>query len=641
MKKRNQIAVIAASALLLAPFCTAALPTYAAAASDSAEQPALTTIASISKIFSTTAVLQLAEEGKVDLDAPVTEYLPDFKMKDPRYRDITVRMLMNHTSGLMGTTGAGFMLLNDRDITAHDLLLERLSSQTLKTDPGNYGTYCNDGFTLLELITEQVSGESFTEYLQNHISKPLGLTATGTPWDAAYQSPAQADTYLGGANFATDYCMTIGSGGVLSTAPELCKFGTAFFKGNTTLLSDKTKAEMNRRNAADQYEDGFGLGWDEVTDPDYEAAGVKVVSKGGDVAMQHGELLVAPDEKISVAVLTSGGGSGQDSLFGQALLDIALQEKGITVTHAAPQQKETLSEVPASYLSYEGVYSNGSALLLVSFPQQKYMEITNLDEAIAKPQQFMFTTEDSFVLMEGSIEGGRAVQAHNQTVLTFRKRGSKEYICSDSISELGALGRSTRKDYYAERVNENKISEETQKKWDALNGKKYYVYSEKYSSTNYCSSNLLQLHTTPEAPGYVNSLKIIDDTHAEPFIQIPGFGGRDLTGIALSRKDGKEFCTLTSNFITLISEDSMPAFSDDIRTVALHNGQAAWYTIGESMQNKTITLDIPEHAAVYVYDKSDNVTYSSYMKDYGRNVTLPANGKIVFLGENGGSVTIS
>ncbi|MBP0966679.1 MAG: beta-lactamase family protein [Oscillospiraceae bacterium] len=635
MKIHRHAAVIAAAALVLVPVCTASLPAHAA----DAEPPALTTIASISKMFSTTAVLQLAEEGKVDPDAPVTEYLPEFSMADSRYRDITVRMLMNHTSGLMGTTAADFMLLGDRDSTPHDKLLSRLKLQKLKADPGAFGAYCNDGFSLLEQITERVSGESFTDYVQNHICKPLGLKQTGTPWDDAFQSPLQAETYLGSARFSTDYCMALGSGGILSTAPELCTFGTAFFKGNETLLSDETKAEMNRSSAADRYEDGFGLGWDIVDYPDYSAAGVKVVSKGGDVIMQHGELLVAPDEKISVAVLSSGGSSSADSLLGQALLDIALAEKGITVEHPEQQKKETLAEVPAEYLAYEGIYTTGGSLVKVTFPQQQYMEIVTLGDEHAKPAQYLFTTEDSFVLTDGRIESGRAVQASDQTLLTFRRRNGKDYICADSSISAGILGRFNSASYYAERLTENSVSADVQSRWDALSGKKYYLYSEKYSSTSYAEQCVSKITTYPEAPGYVNALKMTDGTHAVPFVQMPG--SRDLTGYALEQKDGRDFLTLTDNCVTLISEDSVPELTADMHSISLHTKQAAWYRISDAMKNQTVTLNIPEHAAVYVYDKFDSMTYSSYMPDYGNTVTLPKDGKIVFLGEDGGSIGIS
>ena len=73
------------------------------------------------------------------------------------------------------------------------------------------------------------------------------------------------------------------------------------------------------------------------------------------------------------------------------------------------------------------------------------------------------------------------------------------------------------------------------------------------------------------------------------------------------------------------------------RTAA--TGQAKWYNIGE-MGGKSITLAIPENAAVYVYDKYDRTVYSSYIKGYGNEVTLPASGKLVCIGENGGTVGI-
>ena len=69
-------------------------------------------IGSVSKMYVTTAVMQPADQGKVDIDAPVTDYIPEFKLADTRYKDITVRMLMNHTSGLMGTVYGGMMMLD-------------------------------------------------------------------------------------------------------------------------------------------------------------------------------------------------------------------------------------------------------------------------------------------------------------------------------------------------------------------------------------------------------------------------------------------------------------------------------------------------------------------------------------------------
>ncbi len=122
-------------------------------------------VGSVSKIYTTVAVMQLAEQGKLSLDAPVTRYLKDFKMADPRYKEITVRMLLNHASGLMGTGLSGAMLFDEASSDATDSLLEALSTQRLAADPGAYSVYCNDGFTLAELVVEAVSGMDFMDYV--------------------------------------------------------------------------------------------------------------------------------------------------------------------------------------------------------------------------------------------------------------------------------------------------------------------------------------------------------------------------------------------------------------------------------------------------------------------------------------------
>ena len=163
MKHRyKRICTALAAALLL----TAASGTGAAAEAGAAPQndtaaDTVSSVGSVSKMFVTAAAMQLADQGKLDLDAPVTEYLPEFRTADPRYREITVRMLMNHRSGLMGSCYSDDILLDDSSTAAHDGLLRQLSGERLKADPGAYSSYCNDGFALLELVVEAVSGARF------------------------------------------------------------------------------------------------------------------------------------------------------------------------------------------------------------------------------------------------------------------------------------------------------------------------------------------------------------------------------------------------------------------------------------------------------------------------------------------------
>ena len=92
-------------------------------------------IGSVSKMFTAAAVMKLQEEGKLKLDQPVAELLPEFTMADERYSEITVRMLLNHSAGLPGSTfDEGFVFAPGT--TAHDTFLERLDTMRLQADPG-------------------------------------------------------------------------------------------------------------------------------------------------------------------------------------------------------------------------------------------------------------------------------------------------------------------------------------------------------------------------------------------------------------------------------------------------------------------------------------------------------------------------
>lgn len=131
-------------------------------------------IGSISKIFTAAAILRLVDQGKVELDAPVTTYLPQFRMADERYRDITVRMLLNHTSGLPGTNMRNiFGSRRNPDYIAETLAY--LTENRLKHDPGLLSVYCNDGLTVAEAVIEQVSGMSYASFLQQNIFEPLQM----------------------------------------------------------------------------------------------------------------------------------------------------------------------------------------------------------------------------------------------------------------------------------------------------------------------------------------------------------------------------------------------------------------------------------------------------------------------------------
>jgi len=130
-------------------------------------------IGSVSKSFTAVAVMQLVEQGRVSLDAPVQQYLPYFTLRNPQQASkITVRHLLNQTSGLAPASLPNDALSEDASLRQ---AVDLLADATLVAEPGSAFLYCNHNYTLLGLLVETVSGESYGDYIQNHIFTPLGM----------------------------------------------------------------------------------------------------------------------------------------------------------------------------------------------------------------------------------------------------------------------------------------------------------------------------------------------------------------------------------------------------------------------------------------------------------------------------------
>lgn len=133
--------------------------------------------ASVTKTFVAAAVMQLVSQGKIKLDTPVVAYIPTFEMADPRYRSITVRQLLDHTSGMPDRTGIKGHGWDhpERDDQALHRFVATLKTEKLEFDPGSRFEYSNTGYEVLGDLIARVSGETFEAYISEHILAPLGM----------------------------------------------------------------------------------------------------------------------------------------------------------------------------------------------------------------------------------------------------------------------------------------------------------------------------------------------------------------------------------------------------------------------------------------------------------------------------------
>lgn len=593
-------------------------------------------VGSVSKVYVTLTVMQLVDQGKVELDAPVTDYLPDFKMADERYKDITVRMLMNHTSGLMGTSAENIFLLNDTEGGRGEAVLRNLADQRLKADPGAYAAYCNDGFDLLQLIVERITGMEYSAYVEKYVAKPLSAESIGTGL-SLYGSERLTNVYHEGFNYGKEYVTALGAGGIYSTARDTCEFGSAFFTGDRRLLSEKAKKEMNAISVKSPYQ-AYGLGWDMVTLPRYEEAGVKVVAKGGDTGGQHTALIVAPEQQISVCVTASGGSSGLNSAMAEALMNIVLEEQGITVEEVTVPEANLVTSVPGEYQKYEGYYATTDGLIEIMFPEMKYMLVKHLAETTS--EEYLAYSDQGFVRVKGDMASWNVKQDANFASLSMEEKDGKVYLVIEKSDYNRGLLRSKFAEFYGEKMEVNPVSEKALAAWKAREELVYENYSEKYSSENYLHPNCRLM--VLDDLGYVlcdgldGQLRIVDENHLESFTTIPGNANRDQKDLWIDKVGNLHSTTGLAFQPRSVKEN----FTVQVTEVSLKTGHAAWFHIDDSLANSCISIERPENSAVYVYDRFGEALYSSHMVDYHSSIPLPKDGYIVFAGEDGGIIKI-
>jgi CubicO group peptidase (beta-lactamase class C family) len=195
-------------------------------------------LASISKVFTATALMCLEEEGKVSLKDKVIQYLPELP-EDP-YGPVSVGQLLSHTSGLPEQPG-GWQARIDQE---NGDVLEFLKKQeTLDFEPGTRYAYSNNGFILLAEMVERLSGKSFGEFLEERLFKRAGMRDSYVR-DKHIQAPAGlVKSYV--RDQQADWPLhTCGPGGVYSTAGDLWRWDRAFFQGE--IVKPATRDKMLR-----------------------------------------------------------------------------------------------------------------------------------------------------------------------------------------------------------------------------------------------------------------------------------------------------------------------------------------------------------------------------------------------------------
>jgi CubicO group peptidase (beta-lactamase class C family) len=281
-------------------------------------------IGSITKLFTWTAVMQLVERGKLDLHADVNRYLEDFQIPATYPEPITLHHLLTHTPGFDDQLSNIFSF-DPASLVSLDVYLEReMPSQVYP--PGDIIAYSNYGAGLAGYIVEQVSGEPYGQYVENHILEPLGMAHSSprqpVPPALAADEAKGYSTMMGGALETREYLPNAPAGGISATATDMAKFMLAHLQNGaydgSRILQEATAQEMHRQHyTSDPRLSGLAYGFME-----WDRNGQHILWHSGGTAVFFSMLMLLPEDDLGVFYSFNGtGGSTARVELRQAFLD--------------------------------------------------------------------------------------------------------------------------------------------------------------------------------------------------------------------------------------------------------------------------------------------------------------------------------
>lgn len=270
-------------------------------------------VGSISKLFTATAAMQLAEQGKLDTDKPLSTCLPEFSVKSrfPDAGPITPRTLMTHHSGLPSDFLKGMWTKNPEPFTN---VVNLIRDEYAQYPPDFVFSYSNLGVSLLGNAVERIAGRPYASHMDEAVLRPLGMNHSSFSARSAAASPL-AKGYRKGVETEELLLRDVPAGGLHTSVLDLSHFMEMVFArgraGERRILREETLAEMLRpQNGGVPLDHDFriGLGW-MLTEVGIENAG-KVAWHDGATLVYRSQLIILPEQKLGVVVLSNSATAG-------------------------------------------------------------------------------------------------------------------------------------------------------------------------------------------------------------------------------------------------------------------------------------------------------------------------------------------
>lgn len=326
-------------------------------------------VGSVSKIFTAIAVMQLHEQGKLNIDISLSKQLPGFaiQMDAGKLDDITPRMLLTHHSGLPSDF---YCNMFSADSVAPAYLLSELPKTYNTYLPNQMYAYSNVGYGLLGLLVEHTSGMKFEKYMQEFVFSPMEMKNSSFE-EPENIKPLLASGYKGTKLYKEGFIRDIGAGMMVSNVEDMLHFmqmimNRGNYKGKQ-ILKPEALAEMIRtQNAGNEYDSGkeLGLCFHLNDEPLLKEAGL-VFGHGGDTEVFHASVTFVPEYKLASVVLTnSDKGAALRSKYNDLMLAKCIKEiYGFQLFKEEKNWQEITTTPTLNLNDFAGIYATPLGLM--------------------------------------------------------------------------------------------------------------------------------------------------------------------------------------------------------------------------------------------------------------------------------------
>lgn len=549
-------------------------------------------ICSMSKMVATIAVMKLVDQGRVSLDAPLTRYIPSFSMLSPEYSQITVKMLLNHSSGFPGADYRNAVTLSPLQFSYSAQVLETLRSQRLKHSPGYMSVYCNEGFTLVDQLVPAVTGKSYVQFVQDEIFTPLGMNYTRFPLEYLPEG-SFTRMHEGNKPLPQMFVNDLASGGLYSTPSDMAKIAMMLIGegrlGPVRILSESAVAAMGIDQTLASFNPvkanawSYGLGWDTVCQPGLGAVGVTGWLKTGDFSGLGTVIAIAPAERLAVVVMGASGGfsSSSATVIAERILLRALAEKGRIAAMPVPLNLSPRPEkTPPEELlnSVSGYYARNDTFMRVR-RQSSTLNVAYYDTSIND-------WKDTITGLKLRDDDRFTSNADPSQSVSFKTAGGRRYLVIRTVSGYG---------HYQDDIIQGQqvaAAGTLPAVWESRLDKVWLMTNEHPEYSGKWEYPLMQLIAVDNLLfANTGGLQVVNpffsDSRAAMMLMIPQKYGKELDDVVIETRSVEEWIRFGSHLYR--PQETIPALSSGTVTIGTE-GLAEWRSLGVPGMTKTVTI---------------------------------------------------